>query len=150
MLASNLSAKKMGGNEKMSKLANAKTFGGIGALLSLIGGFIPAVGPVLALIGLILVFVAVKYISDVTKDQPIFKHYLMSFILTVIALIAIVALGFVAVGGFSLFAAFQDMNVTDPTAVWGTLGASIGICIAGLIIRLDINRYRRTLPQKKL
>lgn len=118
----------------MNKLNNAKTFGGIGALLSLIGGFIPLVGPVVALLGLILLFVAVKYIADVTKDQPIFKHYLMSFILTVIAIIATAAMMFVALGGFSLLAAFQNMNITNPTAVWGTLGISIGIVIAALVV----------------
>ena len=39
-----------------NKLNNAKIFGGIGALLALIGGFIPYAGPVLSILGIIFVF----------------------------------------------------------------------------------------------
>ena len=44
----------------MSKLSEAKVFGGIGALLMLIGGFIPYAGPIVSIVGLVLVFIAVK------------------------------------------------------------------------------------------
>ena len=52
----------------MNNLSNAKTFGGIGALLLLIGGFIPYAGPLISIVGLVLVFIAVKSISDITKE----------------------------------------------------------------------------------
>ena len=57
----------------MSKLSEAKILGGIGALLMLLGGFIiPGLG---GIIGLILIFIAVKYISEECKDKSIFDNY---------------------------------------------------------------------------
>lgn len=41
----------------MSKLSNAKIFGGVGAILTLIGGLI---SEVISLIGVVLIFIAVK------------------------------------------------------------------------------------------
>ena len=58
----------------MGKLRDAKILGGIGAILLLLS-FIPFV----SIIGIVLMFIAVKYISDETKDKDIFKNYLYSF-----------------------------------------------------------------------
>ena len=58
----------------MTKLGEAKIFGGIGALLSLLG-FVPYAGPLLGLIGLILIFIAVKHIAEETKNHKIFQDY---------------------------------------------------------------------------
>jgi uncharacterized membrane protein len=58
----------------MGNLSNAKILGGIGALLTLIGIFIPSSWGILSLIGFILVFVAVKMIADAAKDHGIFNN----------------------------------------------------------------------------
>jgi uncharacterized membrane protein len=58
----------------MGTLRDAKLFGGIGSILML---FIPIVGQ-------ILVILAAKYISDVTKDESIFKNVLYAMIFTII------------------------------------------------------------------
>ena len=58
----------------MTDLGNAKMYGGIGALLLLIGFFIPFAGPIISIVGLVLVFIAVKQISEVTKDHDIFQN----------------------------------------------------------------------------
>ena len=66
----------------------------------LIGGFIlPGIG---AIIGLVILFIAVKYIADVAKDESIFNNYLMHFICSIIAVVTVVIIFFVSIGGFSL------------------------------------------------
>ena len=70
----------------MGKLRDAKILGGIGAILLLLS-FIPFV----SIIGIVLMFIAVKYISDETKDKDIFKNYLYSFIFNIIAIIAFIS-----------------------------------------------------------
>jgi len=59
----------------MGTLRDAKLFGGIGSILKLL--FIPIVGE-------ILIIIAAKYISDVTKDESIFKNVLYAMIFTII------------------------------------------------------------------
>jgi len=58
----------------MSKMSNAKVFGGIGAIFSLIGGVVPWIGFILPIVGLVLLFVAIKYISEETRDDSIFRN----------------------------------------------------------------------------
>jgi uncharacterized membrane protein len=120
----------------MTKLGEAKIIGGIGALLSLFV-IIPSVGPLVGIIGLVLVFIAVKYIADETKDQKIFRNYLMNFILSIIALIAVIAimiLAFGLSGGFSWVNSLQQQNFTDFTTFWNSFGTIIGGCIVAFII----------------
>jgi len=83
----------------MGNISNAKIFGGIGALLMLLG-IIPQTFGILGLIGFIMVFIAVKIIADESKDKDIFNNYLYSFILVIIAVVvagAIMLMTFTAV-----------------------------------------------------
>jgi len=99
----------------MSKLSEAKILGGIGAILMLIGGSFVGIG---AIIGLVLIFVAVKYIANETKDNSIFDNYLMHFIFSIIAIVAFVAIFLASIGGLTFFSAFEELNPSDPAAVW--------------------------------
>jgi uncharacterized membrane protein len=123
----------------MGKLRDAKILGGIGAILLLF--------PFVSIIGIVLVFVAVKYISDETKDKDIFKNYLYSFIFNIIAIIAFVSvIIFVFIGlGFS-FSNFNPQQFTEPTyfqdfisyniapAIGGLIGCGIAILIAYILL----------------
>jgi len=118
----------------MGKLSEAKILGGIGALLMLLGGFIlPGIG---AIIGLILLFIAVKYITKETKDQSIFDNYLMHFICSIIAIVAVVVIFFLSIGGFSLtfFKALESMQFTDFNSVWNFFAPYIIWWIVALLI----------------
>jgi len=118
----------------MSKLSEAKILGGIGALLTLLGGFLlPGLG---AILGLILIFIAVKYISEECKDKSIFDHYLMHFIYSVIAIIAVVMIFFISIGGFNLtfFTLIESMNFTDFNSVWNFFKPYLVWWISALII----------------
>lgn len=120
----------------MTKLGEAKIIGGIGALLSLFV-FIPYGGALIGLIGLILVFVAVKYIADETKNHSIFQNYLMNFILSIIAIGAVIAIMIIAFGlsgGLSWVQSLQQRNFTDFSSFWASFGTLIGGCIIAFII----------------
>lgn len=99
----------------MGTMKDAKTYGGIGAILMLLGTFVPFIG----LVGLILLFISVKTIADITNDRSIFDHFLYYFILAIIAII---------VTGAMMFTALFTVGF-DPTA----LTAGFGI-IAALIV----------------
>jgi len=100
----------------MGKLSEAKILGGIGALLMLLGGFIlPGIG---AIIGLVLLFIAVKYIGDEAKDGSILDNYLMHFICVIIAVVAMAVIFFASVGGFTFFKVLESMEFTDFWSVW--------------------------------
>lgn len=118
----------------MSKLSEAKILGGIGAILMLLGGFIlPGIG---AIIGLILLFIAVKYIAEIAKDEKIFDNYLMHFICSIIAIVAVVLIFFYSIGGFSLsfFTALESMEFTDFNSVWSFFEPYIYWWLLALII----------------
>ena len=116
----------------MGKVHDAKLLGGIGAILMLIGGaVIPGIG---AIIGLILLFIAVKYVAEDTKNESIFDNYLMHFICTIIAIVAIFAIFFASIGGFTFFTAMQKINFQDPQVVWNFFSPYIVWWVLGLVI----------------
>ena len=64
----------------MATLEQARTFGGIGSILMILT-IVPFAGPILGIIGFVLVLIAVKYISEIVGDPSIFKNYLIAVIL---------------------------------------------------------------------
>ncbi len=121
----------------MSKLSEAKIFGGLGALLMLVGSFVPYAGPIISIVGLVLLFIAVKSISNVTKDEEIFSSYLMHFIISIIAIVALIAimlLAFGAAGGFTWISGLEGAEITDVESFWENFGTIIGGCFLALIV----------------
>lgn len=74
----------------MAALNDAKLVGGIGAVFSLVGMFIPRVGIILSVVGSVMVLIAVKYISDVVNDPFIFRNMLVSIICGVVGVAAFI------------------------------------------------------------
>lgn len=110
----------------MSKLRDAKIFGGIGAILLLF--------PVVSIVGIVLLFVAVKYIADETKDHDIFKNYLYSFILNIIAVIAFSSVLILSIFSLGLnFSNFNPQQFTDITYFQGFISESYSPPIGSLI-----------------
>ena len=81
-------------------MKDAKLLGGIGSILTLLGG-IPHLGAA-ALVGYVLILIAVKYISDIVGDKKIFDNMLIS----VIAIIAGLAIAIIALIGVAISAIF--------------------------------------------
>ncbi|HEC82238.1 MAG TPA: DUF996 domain-containing protein [Thermoplasmatales archaeon] len=123
----------------MSNLSNARMYGGIGALLMLVGGFIPAVGGIIPLIGLILVFIAVKSIANETNDESIFKNYLWYFVVSIVAMVVVFGIfiaSFGAAGGFSILNMMQMQGgqTVNPEDITSLVGNMMGGCLAALVI----------------
>ena len=100
----------------MGSLKQAKTFGGIGAILLLVGTLITfSFGPVLSLVGLILVFLGVKEISEVLNNKQIKDDFVKSIIYAIIAFVIIIV-GTAAV----LAPKIQELmdNTEDPLSVF--------------------------------
>jgi len=69
---------------RVASLGQAKTLGGVGAILALLF-WVPAhVGIVLLVAGLVLMLFAVKNIADIVGDQVIFSNMMYSVILAII------------------------------------------------------------------
>jgi len=136
----------------MSLLGNAKTMGGIGALLALIGIFVPTIGGILSIVGFVLVVVAVKNISDETKDKAIFNNYLYSFIIEIMAFASFFIVLFFtlqSVGGISYFMELQNMAYSDPMEIFSYLepfltGAIVAFFVLCIISILSTIFYKKS------
>jgi uncharacterized membrane protein len=95
----------------VTTLSQAKAMGGVGSILVLLS-FVPSVGFVLGIVGLVLVLIAVKQISDAVKDREIFNNVLMAVILQVVG---IGILTFAVLGALlSLFAMAPSLSAMTP------------------------------------
>ena len=121
----------------MSELSNAKTIGKVGSLLALLGGFVPLIGPIIGIVGFVLVLIAVKSISELLKDKDIFRNYIVDFILSIISIVMILVImlmGFFNVGGFTWITSLQDINIQDLSTFWDYFGGIISYAIMALIV----------------
>jgi uncharacterized membrane protein len=126
------------GEDKMSLLNKAKIIGGVGALLTPIGMLIPNYGAALGIIGTILVIIAVKYISDETKNKSIFNNYLYFFILFIVGILAAVSIlifTLQAVGGLSYIMELQNLAyISNPYAMWKYIQPVLTGVLAAVVI----------------
>src|SRR5712692_11083555 len=99
----------------MASLSQAKTLGGVGSILALLG-IVPYVGSVLSIAGLIMTLVGVKYISDVLADKRIFNNMIIYVILGIGGIVVLVAFVFAAIARFigvgNLFGAYTGVYTT--------------------------------------
>lgn len=118
----------------MASLNEVKMLGGIGSLLTLLA-IVPSAGPILAIVGLILVLVAIKYASNILGDPRIFSNMLYAVVLAIIGLVigvvAVVAVVFQAIGLGYLSSSF---SATPPSSVAvGDILGLLGVIIIGLL-----------------
>jgi uncharacterized membrane protein len=110
-----------------------KTLGGVGSILTLLG-FVPTVGVILAIVGLILVMVAFKYASDILGDPKLFNNVLYAVILGIIGLVvgvvAVLATVYQAMGMGYLSSSFAYTGPSSVTA--GDISGMIGTILIGL------------------
>ncbi len=83
----------VGGSSGGSKLAQAKTYGGVGSILVILS-IVPYAGLILGIVGLVLVLIAVKYISDEVGDPGVFNNMLYSVLAGVIGIAIVTVFGF--------------------------------------------------------
>jgi uncharacterized membrane protein len=97
-------------------LESSKTLGGVGALLMVIGPFIGVYTSVIGLIGLILVLIALKGLSDHYNETGIFNNALYGFIMAIIGGVVFVAAIVVAAVGLLTDLGIEVANWGDATA----------------------------------
>ena len=115
----------------MASLGQAKTLGGVGGILVLIGGFIGSPGGIVAIIGLILILIAVKYVSDVLGDPKIFNNMVIAIVLAIIGVIALIA---IVLSAFYSYIGFGGFSFTPGTAPPTSLVAFITTVIIGFVV----------------
>jgi uncharacterized membrane protein len=71
----------------LDSLSQARTLGGLGSILVILG-VVPAFGFVIAIVGAILVLIAIKQISDSVGDKQIFENMIISVILSIVGIVA--------------------------------------------------------------
>ncbi|ADT83585.1 DUF996 domain-containing protein [Thermococcus barophilus] len=114
-------------------LSQAKMYGGIGAILALVGGVVPRLGSALSIVGIVLILLAVKEISNETGDEAIFKNYLISFILQIGAFLALI-IAIIAVLGTSIIAMGGPRAFEHEMQNFGAIMAIIGSILVGFVI----------------
>jgi uncharacterized membrane protein len=100
----------------VTRLKDAKELGGVGSILVLLS-FVPIVGFVLGIAGLILILMASKHISDAVNEREIFENVLIAVILLIFSEI-------IALAWFNPF-----MMIASVASF-----AFLGILIVGLIV----------------
>lgn len=107
-----------------AEIGSIRVFGGIGSILILVSSILvvaPYAGAVLSIVGIVLVLVALKKLSDITGDGSIFRNALIALILSVLA----VVVAFVLIVGM-LFS-YLTVSVGTPTpTVTHTIGYPAG------------------------
>jgi uncharacterized membrane protein len=114
----------------MASLGQAKTLGGVGSILVLLGA-IPNVGWVIAIAGFILILFAVRNVSESLADPTIFNDMIIAVLL---AIVGLVVFGIIVVAAIFSFLNLGNIGAVTPgTIPPGVLGA-VGLLIAGLVI----------------
>ena len=79
----------------MDDLKDARIYGGIGAILSTFGIFIPYTGLLILIAGLVLEILAIDKISRSLNDKEIFKNYLISTVVEIVGVVSATFFGII-------------------------------------------------------
>ena len=117
-------------------LATARTFGGIGSIMILLFVLQPW-GTLLAIVGWVLVLIAVNNIADVVGDRSILRNAMIAVVLAIVG-IAVGVLHFAKLNGWitsSGLGSLRNLNSTSFTSghVTGLGGLVVGAVI-GLVL----------------
>jgi len=116
-----------------------KTLGGVGALLVAFGFVVP----LLSLIGIILVFIALKGIADTYGDNSIFQNALYGIIFLIVGALAG---AFVILGAlFGIGWTAGTIDYADLSSLWTAIGAIIvGVVIIFVFYLLSAIFFRKS------
>ncbi|MGQ9844968.1 MAG: DUF996 domain-containing protein [Caldisericia bacterium] len=65
-------------------IKEAKIMGGVGAILTVLG-FVPKIGLILSIVGLILIYLALKKISEATAKSEIVSDFIKAIVLSILS-----------------------------------------------------------------
>ncbi len=118
----------------MGDLGSAKTLGGIGAILMLLGVFVPF----LWLVGVILVYLGFKNISEHVNFPKIKSDFIIFVVFFIISNAMIFILPMLVFGGFSL-GITSFATTSNPMDLGGTYGSIIAVCLIIWILIVIFN-----------
>ncbi|MCD6447817.1 MAG: DUF996 domain-containing protein [Thermoplasmata archaeon] len=128
----------------MYGFVSGKNIWGVGAILSLVGIFIPYVGIVAALAGVILILIAVKIIADEANDRSIYSNYLVSFVLRILSVV-IAGISFISIFGFSILSVTRGAKHIEEIGIKGLIiGLIVAIVIFWIIYVISAIYLRRS------
>ncbi|MCS4537303.1 MAG: DUF996 domain-containing protein [Thaumarchaeota archaeon] len=144
----------------MGSLSQAKTLGGVGSIL-LILGVVPFAGPVLKIVGFILMLIAVKYISDTVNNKSIFNNAIISVVAGIAGVVIGVVVGVAGVLSFfgpGMFQGnmspgqfrpsdFMSMNFLGPI-IAGLVIIWIAFIISAVFLRKSFNSIASSINVK--
>jgi len=87
----------------MPTMRDVRIYGGLGALLSLLS-FVPHIGIVLSIAGLVLILIAIKYLSDMVNEPQLFKNMIIAMIAYIVSIVVFFLVIFGALLGTTLSA----------------------------------------------
>lgn len=99
----------------MDNLKDARAYGEVGSILSTLGIFIPHVGILAAIAGVVLEILAVDKIASAVNDREIFKNYLASVIVVFIGSVVAVFAGIVLL--FLLFFITPNISIVEKLSI---------------------------------
>ena len=114
----------------MASLSQAKTLGGVGSLLVLLGA-IPNVGFVLAIVGFILILVAVKNVSEAISEPKIFNDMIIAVLM---AIIGLVVFGVIVAVAILSFIGLGNVSTVTPGTIPSGLVNGLALLIGGLVV----------------
>jgi uncharacterized membrane protein len=138
-------------------LESSKNLGGVGALLiviSFLGLFANGLSAVLALVGVILVLIGMKGLSDHYKEGGIFNNALYGLILAIVGVVAFVAMIVATVvefvganlANFAQWPAIFQQKFMDLNNVWAFLGGIFAsLVVLFIFIVVSVIFFRKSL-----
>tara|TARA_B100000315_G_scaffold251640_1_gene286823 strand:- start:101 stop:784 length:684 start_codon:yes stop_codon:yes gene_type:complete len=124
----------------MSTLGQAKVLGGVGSILGLLG-FTPYAGPVLSIVGFVLLLVAINSISNAVGDRSIFNNMIIATVLGIVGLVVGALTVFGSILGLVGLTSFnwnlmgsQPWDATPISGDFGDIAGFIFAIILGLVI----------------
>jgi uncharacterized membrane protein len=134
---------------RMTNLESSKNLAGIGALLLMLSA-IPAAGTIVGIIGLILLLIGMKGLSEYYQDSSIYRNTLRGVIFFIIGLIAV---AFVMVsliwGGILAGLAFSDGGFGAGMLILGiVLVALVVLFVFYVLAAMHFRRAFSSLAQK--
>ncbi len=132
-------------------MREAKIYGGVGAILLLVGGiggfFIPFGALVIPIVGLVLVLIAVNFIANALNDRAIFTNMLISVVLGIVAILVIFLMVLAVVAAFFGFGdpGFEIVEPPDPGDFVAVIAALIlGLAIAWIVYIISAFFFKRS------
>lgn len=120
----------------MNQLSQAKTLGGVGALLMLLV-WIPPLGWVLSLIGAVMVLFAIRYISEALQDRTIFTNMVVAILLEVTGLVVGVVVlveTVLSTIGLGVITSYYSRGIPSVSLPPGLLMGNLAGLVAGVLI----------------